>query len=230
MPRDAPEPQGPEKAQLDPVPPPLPEPSDVGNPTGPGLAQNSAQPPASLAITDAGQQLPARPPPASSVAVVASTPSQAAMRPDQQWPQSPPPDYYYYRPLYDGYQPQYPSPYPPDPGSGPLYYQVGGAGPVSVGRTTHYCPLLGLPISPPHPGPFRGAAAENLLLGRGWVGEMDWGAPPQPETLEEKTSWLGLGALPLAGLPSEHVARTVSFGLAGCHGELARAAQGHCGT
>lgn len=47
------------------------------------------------------------------------------MQADQQW-QQPPPDlasYYYHRPLYDGYQSQYPSPYPPDPGTGPLYYQ-----------------------------------------------------------------------------------------------------------
>ncbi|XP_054987594.1 protein transport protein Sec16A isoform X2 [Sorex araneus] len=129
--RDAQEPQGPEKAQLEPAPPPLsghraalPEPSDVGSPLGPGQSQNSAQPPASLATTDTGQQLPPpRPPPTSSVAVAATASSQATVRPDQQWPQSPPPDYYYYRPLYDGYQPQYPSPYPPDPAAGPLYYQ-----------------------------------------------------------------------------------------------------------
>ncbi|XP_055988911.1 protein transport protein Sec16A isoform X2 [Sorex fumeus] len=129
--RDAQEPQGPEKAQLEPAPPPLPghraalsEPSDVGCPLGPGQSQNSAQPPASLATSDIGQQLPLpRPPLTSSVAIAATASSQATVRPDQQWPQSPPPDYYYYRPLYDGYQPQYPSPYPPDPAVGPLYYQ-----------------------------------------------------------------------------------------------------------
>jgi len=48
------------------------------------------------------------------------------MRSDQHWLQPPPPDlasYYYYRPLYDGYQSHYPSPYPLEPGPAPLYYQ-----------------------------------------------------------------------------------------------------------
>lgn len=49
------------------------------------------------------------------------------MRSEQQWVSPPAPDlasYYYHRSLYDGYQPQYPSPYLPDPGTTPLYYQV----------------------------------------------------------------------------------------------------------
>lgn len=129
--RDTQELQGPDKAQ-ELVPPSLPESkaplakhSNVGIPPGPGLSQNSAQPPVSQATADTGQQPPpSRPPPSSSGATATSSnQAQAAARPDQQWPQSPPPDYYYYRPLYDSYQSQYPAPYPPEPSSGPLYYQ-----------------------------------------------------------------------------------------------------------
>uniref|UniRef100_A0A2K5M6J7 Protein transport protein sec16 n=1 Tax=Cercocebus atys TaxID=9531 RepID=A0A2K5M6J7_CERAT len=97
-------------------------------------AQNSAQPPASLAPADAGQQLPPRPPQSSSASLVSTGSGQASVPSEQPWPQpvpalapGPPPQdlaaYYYYRPLYDAYQPQYPSPYPPEPGAASLYYQ-----------------------------------------------------------------------------------------------------------
>uniref|UniRef100_A0A2K6TIQ9 Protein transport protein sec16 n=2 Tax=Saimiri boliviensis TaxID=27679 RepID=A0A2K6TIQ9_SAIBB len=108
--------------------------SELSNPESlpaQGQPQNSAQPPASLAPADAGQQLP---PQSSSVSLVSAGSSQAAVPSEQPWPQPvpvlapslPPPDlgaYYYYRPLYDAYQPQYPSPYPPEPGAASLYYQ-----------------------------------------------------------------------------------------------------------
>uniref|UniRef100_A0A2K6GD81 Protein transport protein sec16 n=1 Tax=Propithecus coquereli TaxID=379532 RepID=A0A2K6GD81_PROCO len=95
-----------------------------------GQSQNSAQAPASLAPVDTGQQLL---PQASSVSLVSIGSSQAATQSEQQWPQPTPPhtlgpppqdlaSYYYYRPLYDGYQSQYPSLYPPDPGAASLYY------------------------------------------------------------------------------------------------------------
>lgn len=157
--RDTQEPQGPDKAQRELVPPSLPEPkaplaepSNVGIPPGPGLSQNSAQPPVSQATADTGQQPPpSRPPPSSSGATAAPS-NQAAVRPDQQWPQSPPPDYYYYRPLYDSYQSQYPAPYPPEPSSGSLYYQVGGAGtgvPLAQGPAGQIlCPHYLLPEQP----------------------------------------------------------------------------------
>ncbi|XP_070934740.1 protein transport protein Sec16A isoform X6 [Macaca nemestrina] len=111
--------------------------SELSNPESlpaQGQAQNSAQPPASLAPADAGQQLPPRPPQSSSASLVSTGSSQAAVPSEQPWPQpvpalapGPPPQdlaaYYYYRPLYDAYQPQYPSPYPPEPGAASLYYQ-----------------------------------------------------------------------------------------------------------
>ncbi|XP_017748593.1 PREDICTED: protein transport protein Sec16A isoform X5 [Rhinopithecus bieti] len=111
--------------------------SELSNPESlpaQGQAQNSAQPPASLAPADAGQQLPPRPPQSSSASLVSTGSSQAAVPSEQPWPQpvpalapGPPPQdlaaYYYYRPLYDAYPPQYPSPYPPEPGAASLYYQ-----------------------------------------------------------------------------------------------------------
>ncbi|XP_034520727.1 protein transport protein Sec16A isoform X2 [Ailuropoda melanoleuca] len=131
--KDAQEQRGPERAQQEPAPPPPQGPkatcTDPSNPGGPpvqGQPQNSVPPPASPAPADAGQPLPPRPPRSSSASVVSTSSSQAAMRSDQHWLQPPPPDlasYYYYRPLYDGYQSHYPSPYPPEPGTAPLYYQ-----------------------------------------------------------------------------------------------------------
>uniref|UniRef100_A0A4W2F789 Protein transport protein sec16 n=1 Tax=Bos indicus x Bos taurus TaxID=30522 RepID=A0A4W2F789_BOBOX len=112
-----PAPQGPRAVLL--------EPSTPGSPPVQAQPADPAQP-ASPAPADAGQQLPPRPPRSSSASVVSTSSSQAAPRPDQQWLQPPPPDlasYYYYRSLYDGYQPPYPSPYPPDPGPAPHYYQ-----------------------------------------------------------------------------------------------------------
>uniref|UniRef100_A0A0D9RTG0 Protein transport protein sec16 n=1 Tax=Chlorocebus sabaeus TaxID=60711 RepID=A0A0D9RTG0_CHLSB len=111
--------------------------SELSNPESlpaQGQAQNSAQPPASLAPADAGQQLPPRPPQSSSASLVSTGSGQAAVPSEQPWPQpmpalapGPPPQdlaaYYYYRPLYDAYQPQYPSPYPLEPGAASLYYQ-----------------------------------------------------------------------------------------------------------
>ncbi|XP_033094424.1 protein transport protein Sec16A isoform X5 [Trachypithecus francoisi] len=111
--------------------------SELSNPESlpaQGQAQNSAQPPASLAPANAGQQLPPRPPQSSSASLVSTSSSQAAVPSEQPWPQpvpalapGPPPQdlaaYYYYRPLYDAYQPQYPSPYPLEPGAASLYYQ-----------------------------------------------------------------------------------------------------------
>ncbi|XP_005605991.1 protein transport protein Sec16A isoform X1 [Equus caballus] len=131
--KDAQDPHGLDRAQQEPVPPPLqgpkatfPEPSNPESPPVQGQPHNSAQPPASPAPADTGQQLLPRPPRSSSASVVSTNSSQAAVRSDQQWLQPLPPDlasYYYYRPLYDGYQSQYPSLYLPDPGSAPLYYQ-----------------------------------------------------------------------------------------------------------
>ncbi|XP_045659755.1 protein transport protein Sec16A isoform X5 [Ursus americanus] len=131
--KDAQEQRGPERAQQEPAPPPPQGPkatcTDPSNPGGPpvqGQPQNSVPPPTSPAPADAGQPLPPRPPRSSSASVVSTSSSQAAVRSDQHWLQPPPPDlasYYYYRPLYDGYQSHYPSPYPPEPGTAPLYYQ-----------------------------------------------------------------------------------------------------------
>ncbi|XP_007459079.1 PREDICTED: protein transport protein Sec16A [Lipotes vexillifer] len=124
---------GPERAQQEMAPPPpqgskaaLPEPSNPGGPPGQGQPPSPTHPSASPAPADMGQQLLPRPPRSSSVSVASTSSSQAAVRSDQQWLQPPPPDlasYYYYRSLYDGYQPPYPSPYPPDPGTAPHYYQ-----------------------------------------------------------------------------------------------------------
>lgn len=128
--KGAPNQRGPEGAQQEPAPPPAGptaaplEPSNPESPA-PGQPQNAAQPPASTAPADPGQQPPPRPPPSSSASAVSSSSSQAAVPPGQQWVPPQPLDlasYYYYRPPYDGYQ--YPSPYPPDPGTAPLY-QVG---------------------------------------------------------------------------------------------------------
>ncbi|XP_014637805.1 PREDICTED: protein transport protein Sec16A isoform X3 [Ceratotherium simum simum] len=131
--KDAQDQRGPDRAQQEPVPPPLQGPKatfpELSNPVSPLVQRqphSSAQPPASPAPADAGQQPLPRPPRSSSASVVSTNSSQAAIRSDQQWLQPPPPDlasYYYYRSLYDGYQSQYPSPYPPDPGTASLYYQ-----------------------------------------------------------------------------------------------------------
>lgn len=129
--RDAQDPRGLERAQQEPAPPPshgpkavLSEPPNPGSPPAHRQPPNSALLPASPDPADLSQ----RPPQSSSASVVSSGSSPAAVRLDQQWQQPPPPDlasYYYYRPLYDGYPSQYPPPYPPDPGTAPLYYQVG---------------------------------------------------------------------------------------------------------
>ncbi|XP_034871337.1 protein transport protein Sec16A isoform X6 [Mirounga leonina] len=131
--KDAQDQRGLERAQQEPAPP-LPqgpkatcsETSNPGSPPLQGQPQNLVPPPASPAPADTGQPLPARPPRSSSASVVSTSSSQAAMRSDQHWLQPPLPDlasYYYYRPLYDGYQSHYPSPYPVEPGPAPLYYQ-----------------------------------------------------------------------------------------------------------
>ena len=133
--KDAQDPCGLGRAQQEPSPAPqqgpratCSEPSNPGSPPVQGQSQNSVPPPASPAPADTGQQLLPRPPRSSSASIVSTSSSQAAARSDQQWLQPPPPSdlaaYYYYRPLYDGYQSQYPSPYPPDPGTASLYYQV----------------------------------------------------------------------------------------------------------
>lgn len=123
-----------ERAQQEPAPPPLqgpraalPEPSHPRSPPAQGQPPDSAQLPVSLAPADTSQQLLPRPPRSSSASAVSSSSGQAAVRSEQQWVSPPAPDlasYYYHRSLYDGYQPQYPSPYLPDPGTTPLYYQV----------------------------------------------------------------------------------------------------------
>ncbi|XP_016066522.1 PREDICTED: protein transport protein Sec16A isoform X2 [Miniopterus natalensis] len=108
-------PQGPKAASS--------EPSNPESPPAQGQLQNSAQPPASPAPADPGQP---QPPRSSNASVVSSNSSQAAMPPGQQWMQPQPLDlaaYYYYRPPYDGFQAQYPSPFPPEPGTAPLCYQ-----------------------------------------------------------------------------------------------------------
>ncbi|XP_055255473.1 protein transport protein Sec16A isoform X2 [Moschus berezovskii] len=112
-----PAPQGPRAA--------LPEPSNPGSPPVQGQLPDPARP-TSPAPADVGQPLLSRPPRSSSASVVSTSSSQAAPQPDQQWLQPPPPDlaaYYYYRALYDSCQPPYPSPYLPDPGPAPHYYQ-----------------------------------------------------------------------------------------------------------
>nr|KAF6280371.1 SEC16-like protein A, endoplasmic reticulum export factor [Pipistrellus kuhlii] len=123
--KGAPHQRGPEKAQQEPAPPPPGptaaslEPSDPESPA-PG------QLPAGTAAADLGQP-PPRPPPSSSASAMSSSSSQAAVPPGPQWMQPQPLDlasYYYYRPPYDSYPAQYPSPYPPDPGTAPLYQDI----------------------------------------------------------------------------------------------------------
>ncbi|XP_029775286.1 protein transport protein Sec16A isoform X2 [Suricata suricatta] len=131
--KDAQDQCGLERAQQEPSPSPqrgprgtCSEPSNPGSPPVQGQPPNAVPPPGSPAPADTGQQLPPRPPRSSSASVVSSSSSQAAARLEPQWLQPPPPDlasYYYYRPLYDGYQSQYPSPYLPDPSTASLYYQ-----------------------------------------------------------------------------------------------------------
>ncbi|EPY81631.1 hypothetical protein CB1_000725002 [Camelus ferus] len=103
-------------------PPQMGEEEALQSQASPGYASLLSSPPTDPSPADAGQQLLPRPPRSSSASVVSTSSSQAAARSDQQWPQQPPPDlasYYYYRHLYDGFQ----SPYPPDPGPAPHYYQ-----------------------------------------------------------------------------------------------------------
>lgn len=131
--KDTQDQRGLERAQQEPAPPApqgpkatCSEPSNPGSPPVQGQSQNSVPPPTSPAPADTGQPLPPRPPRSSSASVVSTSSSQAAVRSDQHWLQPPPPDlasYYYYRTLYDGYQSHYPSPYPLEPGTAPLYYQ-----------------------------------------------------------------------------------------------------------
>ncbi|KAM8802460.1 protein transport protein Sec16A [Rhynchonycteris naso] len=121
---------GPERAQQEPAPPlqgPKAAPSEPSNSEGlpvQGQPQSSAQPPASSVPAEPGPPLLPRPPQSSNTSVVSSSSSQAAVPLGHPW--MPPLDlasYYYYRPPYDSYQGQYPSPYPPEPGTNPLYYQ-----------------------------------------------------------------------------------------------------------
>ncbi|XP_038191628.1 protein transport protein Sec16A isoform X3 [Arvicola amphibius] len=111
-----------------------PEPPNPESPPTQGQSESLTQPPASAAPVNTGQQLPPQPPQSSSTSVTSTSASQAAVRSDQPWLHPPPPNafgpappdlasYYYYRPLYDAYQSQYPSPYPSDPGTASLYYQ-----------------------------------------------------------------------------------------------------------
>ncbi|KAM9641761.1 protein transport protein Sec16A [Trichechus inunguis] len=132
-------PSGLERAQLESGPPQqptlapqmpkaaLPEPSSTGSPPAPGQAHSSAQPPASPAPADTGQQVLPGPPRSSSMSVTSASSSQAAGRSEPQWPPPPPPpdlsSYYYYRSFYDLYPPQYPLPYLPEPGTAPVYYK-----------------------------------------------------------------------------------------------------------
>lgn len=111
-----------------------PEPSNPDSPPTQRQSESLAQPPASPAPVNTGQLLP-QPPQSSSASVTSTNSSQAAVRSEQPWLHPPLPNtfgpapqdlasYYYYRPLYDAYQSQYPSPYPSDPGTASLYYQV----------------------------------------------------------------------------------------------------------
>ncbi|XP_037652867.1 protein transport protein Sec16A isoform X2 [Choloepus didactylus] len=112
----------------------FPESSSPGGPPAQGQPRTPlAQQPASPGPADTGQQLLPRPPRSSSASVVSSSSSQAAGRSEQPWQHLTPPSmlgpppqdlsYYYYRPLYDAYQPPYPSVYLPDPGVASFYYQ-----------------------------------------------------------------------------------------------------------
>lgn len=144
--KDAQDQYRPERAQPELVPPrpqnspqqvpqaARPEPSNPESPPTQEQSESLAQPPASPAPVNPGQ-LPPRPPQSSSASVTSTNSSQAAVRSEQPWLHPPPPNtfgpapqdlasYYYYRPLYDAYQSQYPSPYPSDPGTASLYYQV----------------------------------------------------------------------------------------------------------
>ncbi|XP_049751739.1 protein transport protein Sec16A isoform X1 [Elephas maximus indicus] len=129
---------GPERAQPESGPPEqltlasqvpraaLPERSSPGSPPVPGQAYNSTQPPASPALADTRQQVLPWPTRSSSASITSAGSSQAAGRSEPQWPPPPPPDLpscYYYGSFYDVYPPQYPLPYPPEPGTAPLYYQ-----------------------------------------------------------------------------------------------------------
>ncbi|XP_005083704.1 protein transport protein Sec16A isoform X2 [Mesocricetus auratus] len=111
-----------------------PEPPNPESPPTQGQSESLAQPAASPAPVNMGQQLLSQPPQASNASVTSTNSNQAAVRSEQPWLQPPPPNafgpvpqdlasYYYYRPLYDAYQSQYPSPYPSDPGTASLYYQ-----------------------------------------------------------------------------------------------------------
>ncbi|XP_060055358.1 protein transport protein Sec16A isoform X2 [Erinaceus europaeus] len=128
--KDAQDQSGLERTQQEPVRPPSQGPkatftdtSTSGSPLAQGQFQNSAQPPTNPASVDTDQQPLPRPPRSSSASVLSTSSGHAAVRSDQQWPQSPPPEYYYYRSMYDGYQSQYPSLYPPDANTSSLYYQ-----------------------------------------------------------------------------------------------------------
>ncbi|XP_053523679.1 protein transport protein Sec16A isoform X2 [Artibeus jamaicensis] len=127
--KDAQEQRGLERVQQGPAPPPPQGPRAApSEPSNPESLPLQGEPPnsTSSAPADPAQQLLPRPPRSSSASLVSSSPSQAAMQQGQQWEQPSPLDlasYYYYRPPYDGYQAQYPSPYPPDPGTIPLFYQ-----------------------------------------------------------------------------------------------------------
>ncbi|XP_045701825.1 protein transport protein Sec16A isoform X2 [Phyllostomus hastatus] len=121
--------RGPERVQQGPAPPP---------PQGPGAAPLAPSDPESLPLRgrppDAASPAPAdpapqplpRPPRSSSASLVSGSPSPAVAPPGPQWAPPPPPDplsYYFYRSSYDSFQAQHPSPYPPDPGAAPLFYQ-----------------------------------------------------------------------------------------------------------
>ncbi|XP_026645352.1 protein transport protein Sec16A isoform X3 [Microtus ochrogaster] len=129
-----------EKAQKELVPPQpqnsppkvpqatCPEPPNPESSSTQGQSESLTQPPASAVPVNMGQQVTPQPPQSSSASVTSTSASQAAVL------HPPPPNafgpapqdlasYYYYRPLYDAYQSQYPSPYPSDPGTASLYYQ-----------------------------------------------------------------------------------------------------------
>lgn len=132
-----------ERAQSELVPPPpqnspqqvpqaaCPEPSNPESPPTQGQSESLVQPSASPAPVNTGQQ--PQPPQSSSASVTSTNSNQAAVRSEQPWLHPPPTtfgpapqdlaSYYYYRPLYEAYQSQYPSPYSSDPGTASLYYQ-----------------------------------------------------------------------------------------------------------
>ncbi|XP_035878324.1 protein transport protein Sec16A isoform X2 [Phyllostomus discolor] len=127
--KGAQEQRGLERVQQGPAPPP-PQGSRAAasEPANPESLPLRGRPPdaASPAPADPAQQPLPRPPRSSSASLVSGSPSQAAVPPGQQWAQPPPLDpasYYYYRAPYDGFQAQHPSPYLPDPGAAPLFYQ-----------------------------------------------------------------------------------------------------------